>query len=112
MNELLSAFRHRAELPGLEPAGQLKPDALTLPGQATAEFFLLFSPGPKIEDVQFISGSEKLKSAGDALYDANFEVSFPPGSSARLVRRATLMCSSVVGCQAVLFTPDTVNSVK
>ena len=30
-----------------------------VPGSATAEFFLLFSPGPKVEKVEFISGSEK-----------------------------------------------------
>lgn len=83
-----------------------------VPGSATAEFFLLFSPGPKIEDAQFINGSEKLKSAGDALSEAKFRVTFPEGSSARLVRRAMLMCSSVSGCEAVLLTPDSVNSVK
>jgi tetratricopeptide (TPR) repeat protein len=83
-----------------------------VPGLATAEFFLLFSPGPKVEDVQFIRGSEKLKSAGDALSEAKFQVSFPEGSSARLVRRAILTCSKISGCQAVLFTPDLVNSVN
>jgi tetratricopeptide (TPR) repeat protein len=83
-----------------------------VPGSATAEFFLLFSPGPKVEDVAFVSGSEKLKSAGQALSEANFRVAFPEGSSARLVRRAILMCSSVTGCAAVLFTPDSVNSVE
>jgi tetratricopeptide (TPR) repeat protein len=84
-----------------------------VPGSATAEFFLLFSPGPKIEDVQFVSGSEELKSAGQiALSGANFQVAFPEHSSARLVRRAILMCSSESGCHAVLFTPDSVKSVK
>jgi tetratricopeptide (TPR) repeat protein/transglutaminase-like putative cysteine protease len=83
-----------------------------VPGSAAAEFFLLFSPGPKIDEVHFISGSEKLKSADQALSDANFQVAFPPGSSARLVRRAVLMCSSVTGCEAVLLTPDNVHSVK
>jgi tetratricopeptide (TPR) repeat protein len=83
-----------------------------VPGSATAEFFLLFSPGPKIEAVEFISGSEKLKSADEELSQAKFQVSSPEGSSARLVRRAILVCSSVTGCEAVVFTPDSVNSVK
>lgn len=83
-----------------------------VPGSATAEFFLLFSPGPRVEEVQFISGSEKLKSVNRALSDADFQVTFPPGSSARLVRRAVLVCSSVTGCEAVLLIPDTVHSVK
>ncbi|MGA8867919.1 MAG: tetratricopeptide repeat protein [Candidatus Sulfotelmatobacter sp.] len=94
--------------------GQLRSVKLKrlVPGSATAEFFLLFSPGPKVEDVQFISGSEKLKSADLELSDAHFQVAFPQGSSARLVRRAILMCSTVTGCEAVLLTPDSVNSVK
>jgi tetratricopeptide (TPR) repeat protein len=81
-------------------------------GSASADFFLLFGPGPKIEDVQFISGSEKLKSAGPALSEAKFQVAFPEGSSARVVRRAMLVCSTVTGCQAVLLTTDSVTSVK
>lgn len=83
-----------------------------VPGSATADFFLLFSPGPKVEDVKFIGGSEKLKSAAEALSEAKFQVAFPEGSSARLVRRAIVMCSDVSGCNAVLFTPETVVSVK
>jgi hypothetical protein len=83
-----------------------------VPGSATAEFFLLFSPGPKLEDVAFISGDEKLKSASDAIASAKFQVSFPGESSARLVRRAIVMCSPVSGCEAVLYTPSTVHSVN
>ena len=79
---------------------------------ATAEFFLLFTPGPKVEEVTFISGSEKLRSATDAVADANFHVQFPAQSSARLVRRAIVMCSPVSGCEAVLYTPGSVHSVN
>ena len=84
-----------------------------VPGTAEAEFFVLFGPGPKIEDLQFVSGNSKLRSAGKAaLAEAKFEAAFPEHSSARLVRRGILMCSDITGCQAVLFTPDGVNSVK
>ncbi|MGB6630752.1 MAG: DUF3857 domain-containing protein [Terriglobales bacterium] len=83
-----------------------------VPGTAEAEFFLIFGPGPKVEGLQFISGSNKIRSAGGALLDANFQVAFPQHSSARLVRRAILMCSEVSGCNLVLFTPESVNSVK
>jgi tetratricopeptide (TPR) repeat protein len=83
-----------------------------VPGSAQAEFFLLFGPGPKVEDLHFISGSDKIRSAGRGLADANFQVAFPEHSSARLVRRGVLMCSSDSGCQAVLFTPNSVKSVK
>ena len=83
-----------------------------VPGPATAEFFLLFGPGPKIEDAKFISGSEGLKSADRAISVAKFDVAFPVGSSAHLVRRAILTCSNETGCAAVLLTPDRVNSAK
>jgi tetratricopeptide (TPR) repeat protein len=82
-------------------------------GPAEAEFFLIFGPGPKVEGLQFVSGNNQLRSAGQtALSEANFQVAFPEHSSARLVRRGILMCSSESGCQAVLFTPDSVKSVK
>jgi tetratricopeptide (TPR) repeat protein len=82
-----------------------------VPGSARAEFFLLFSPGPKVEDVKFISGSEELQSIDQVLSDANFQVAFPEGSSSRLLRRAIVTCSSDTGCEAVLLTPDSVTSV-
>jgi tetratricopeptide (TPR) repeat protein len=107
--ELIRADPNGSELSELRTV-KLKKNLVA--GSATAEFFLLFSPGPKIEDVEFISGSEKLKSAEDALSEAKFQVAFPEGSSARLVRRAVLMCSGVSGCHAVLFTPDSVKSVE
>jgi tetratricopeptide (TPR) repeat protein len=83
-----------------------------VPGYATAEFFLVFSPGPKVEDVQFIKGSETLKDADDKILAAHFQVAFPEGSSARLVRRAILSCSPASGCEAVLLTPNSVNSER
>jgi hypothetical protein len=83
------------------------PGSVTL----TAEFFLLFSPD-KLEEASFISGSEKLREAEQSIEDADFQVRFPPQSSARLVRRAIVMCSAVSGCQAVLLTPGTVHSLK
>lgn len=83
-----------------------------VPGTASAEFFLLFGPGPKVEDLQFISGSPKLKDADDALSEAKFQVAFPQASGARLVRRAILSCSAVTGCEAVLLNPDSVNSLR
>ncbi len=84
-----------------------------VPGTAEADFFLLVVPGPRVEDLQFVSGSNALRSAGQAaLSKANFQVGFPEHSSARLVRRGILMCTTEARCEAVLFTPDTVKSVK
>jgi hypothetical protein len=78
----------------------------------TAEFFLLFDSSGKVEEASFISGSERLRSATGAFSDVNFQVAFPPGSSARLVRRVIVMCSKISGCQAVLYSPGSVHSVN
>jgi tetratricopeptide (TPR) repeat protein/transglutaminase-like putative cysteine protease len=83
-----------------------------VPGSASAEFFLVFGLGPEIEGVQFISGSEKLKSADQVLKETKFLVAFPAGSYARVVRRAMVVRSAVTGCEAVLLTPDSVTSVR
>lgn len=83
-----------------------------IPGSATAEFSLLFAPGPGITDVSFVSGSLKLREFSQALKLAKFDISFPPGSTAVLLRRAIVMCSSVSGCEAVLYPPNSVHSVK
>jgi tetratricopeptide (TPR) repeat protein len=82
------------------------------PGTATGEFFLLFSPGSKVPGVQFLSGAERLRSARDALSAAEFQIAFPQGSSAHVVRRALVSCSDASGCDAVLLTPNSVTSVK
>ena len=107
--DLLRGDSNGSELSGLRTVKVKR----LVQGPAEAEFFLIFGPGPKVEGLQFISGNNKLRSAGQtALSQANFQVAFPEHSSARLVRRGILMCSSESGCQAVLFTPDSVKSVK
>jgi len=83
-----------------------------VPGSAKAEYFLLIGPGAKVEDTLFITGDESMRGADAALSAAKFEMTFPSGSSAMLVRRAIVMCSPVSGCQAVLYTPSSVNSVR
>lgn len=78
----------------------------------TAEFFLLFSGSSKAKEAKFISGSENLRSVTYELSNLTFQLSFPPESSARVVRRGMLMCSKVSGCQFVLFTTGSVGSVN
>jgi hypothetical protein len=80
--------------------------------RGSAEFFLLFAPGPKVEDLKFISGSENQKSAIKVLKSAKFPVIFPPDSAARLLRRVTVMCAPVTGCQALLLNPEDVHSTQ
>lgn len=70
--------------------------------QASAEFFVLFAPGPKIEEVKFISGSEQLRSATKTLSQYKLKVAFPDDSSGRLVRRGMIACFPTTGCSFVL----------
>ncbi|HSZ20962.1 MAG TPA: DUF3857 domain-containing protein [Candidatus Acidoferrum sp.] len=81
-------------------------------GSANADFFLLFGPGAKLEDVKFIKGSDKLEGAGKFLRTAVIPISFPDGSKAHVVRRGILSCSSLTGCSLVLYTPDAVTRVN
>jgi tetratricopeptide (TPR) repeat protein/transglutaminase-like putative cysteine protease len=79
----------------------------------TAEFYLLFAPGPKVVDVKFISGSEELSDAGKTLAAAKFDVLFPEGGDVQIVRRGILDCEpELPGCVFVLIPPDSVHSVK
>jgi tetratricopeptide (TPR) repeat protein len=80
---------------------------------ATAEFFVLFAPESKIVDVKFISGSEELRTADKALRAAKFDVPFPEGSSAQIVRRGILDCEpELSGCLFVVIAPTSVDSAN
>ncbi len=82
------------------------------PKMAGAEFFLLFGPGAKLEDVKFVSGADELRGAGKFLQAAKILVSFPDESKAHVVRRGIVSCTTIVGCSLVLYTPGFVNSVN
>jgi len=87
-----------------------------VPGTASAEFFVLLSQNPgtsqaKVEDVKFISGSDELKSADQALRSAKLKVVFPDDGPTRLVRRGILGCYAVTGCSFVMLEPNDVHSV-
>lgn len=79
---------------------------------ATAEFFILFGPGARVEDTKFISGSESLKSASTILRSARFDLPFPDEGPTRLLRRGILACSQYSGCSIVLMNPSDVHSVN
>lgn len=79
---------------------------------ASAEFFVVISPGPKVEGVKFISGDESLRKAGDSLSTAKFDVPFPADRPAKLLRRGILMCHSISsGCEFVMYPPNSVFSI-
>jgi hypothetical protein len=80
---------------------------------ASAEFFLLFAPGPKVVDVKFISGSEELSDAGKKLAAVKFQISFPEDADVQIIRRGILDCEpELPGCVFVLIPPRSVHSVK
>jgi hypothetical protein len=78
---------------------------------ASGEFFVLFSPGPKIEEVKFISGSEELKNAGERLRSVKFPVEFPSPNPAHIARRGILVCNNGA-CSFTFYLPNDVHSVN
>lgn len=88
--------------------------------QATAEFFLTFAPATGhnsagreafVEDTRFVSGSDLLRSAGEALHKSHFKMTFPQDGSARLVRRGILACFPLSGCSVTLIPVNEVRQV-
>lgn len=80
--------------------------------EVNAEFFVLLGPDGKVDGVHFVSGSEKLNSAGKTLSSANFKPFFPVGSNARILRRGILACYKVTGCSFTELAPTLVHSVN
>jgi hypothetical protein len=70
----------------------------------SAEFAIVFAPG-KIESVEYVSGEESMESLTGKIKAAHYEVEFPAGSKARILRRAQLSCTPSAGCMAVLMPP-------
>jgi tetratricopeptide (TPR) repeat protein len=88
-----------------------------LPGTESAEFFvLLASDGKsktfKIEDVKFVSGSDKMRLQGKQLKTIAFNVPSPDDVPSRFVRRGILGCYQYSGCSFVLLDPATVHSLN
>lgn len=84
-----------------------------VPKFVTAEFFVLLAPGPKVEEVKFISGAEELRGATKALAVARFDVAFPDKHKTKILRRGILMCHpGTAGCEFVLIPPDSVQSLN
>jgi len=88
-----------------------------LPGTESAEFFvLLASEGKsktfKVDDVKFISGSEKMKLQGKQLKTIDFNVPAPDNVPTRFVRRGILGCYQYTGCSFVLLDQASVQSLN
>lgn len=80
--------------------------------RVSAEFFILFDGDSKRVDAQFVSGSEDLRPAGKLFESAKLNVTFPKGSSARILRRGILDCQSGAPfCMFALIPPEEVHSL-
>ena len=67
-------------------------------GTASAEFFVLLSPGGKVE-AKFISGNDSLKSSQKTLESTNFNLKFPDDRPTLVLRRG------IVGCYQYTVVP-------
>ncbi len=88
-----------------------------LPGTESAEFFVLLASDEKsktfkVEDVKFISGSDKMKLEGKQLKTIDFKVPAPGDVPTRFVWRGILGCYQYSGCSFVLLDPATVRSLN
>ena len=88
-----------------------------LPGTESAEFFvLLVSDGKsrtfRVEDLKFISGSDKMKLQGKRLRTINFDAPAPDGIPTHFVWRGILGCYQYTGCSFVLLDPASVSSLN
>jgi tetratricopeptide (TPR) repeat protein/transglutaminase-like putative cysteine protease len=88
-----------------------------LPGNDSAEFFVLFAGASKTattkaDEVKFVSGSEKLRSAEKVLRSINFKMPFPDDGPTHIVRRGILGCYTYTGCSFVLLKLRDVHSVN
>jgi tetratricopeptide (TPR) repeat protein/transglutaminase-like putative cysteine protease len=89
-------------MPG-EELGRIRTVNLgTVPNlQGSADFEAIFTADGK-QSVTFLSGSDALKKILPKLEHAKFQVEFPDGSHATLLRRITVVCSKYTPCTAVL----------
>jgi TonB family protein len=69
---------------------------------ASADFDVLLVGG-KIEKASFVGGSETLQHAGESLEKTSFEEPLPVNSTAHLLRKGILSCSSYTGCSFVFY---------
>ncbi len=69
----------------------------------SADFLVLFAPGPKLEGWKYVDGDPHFKTLGSALSRARFPVVFPDSAPAKILRRGALVCiGTTYGCDFTL----------
>ncbi len=86
-------------------------------GTESAEFFVLLASDGKskmfrVENVKFISGSDKMKLQEKQLKSIDFHVPVPSDAPTRFVWRGILGCYQYTGCSFVVLDPAGVRSVN
>jgi tetratricopeptide (TPR) repeat protein/transglutaminase-like putative cysteine protease len=67
---------------------------------------LLFGPGPKVEDIKFMSGSDRIRLLEGALRSARYPLVLPDSTPVKVLRRGVVTCGSDKGtCVVVLDDP-------
>lgn len=82
-----------------------------------AQFTVLLVPGPtrnaRVAAIKFIKGDEKLIPVGEGLKTARFDLTFPDGTSTKVIRRGTLFCDAATGeCSFIMIAPELVSDVN
>jgi tetratricopeptide (TPR) repeat protein/transglutaminase-like putative cysteine protease len=79
----------------------------------SAEFWVLFGPGGKVEDVKFITGDEDLRPFGKTVASLPFKIPLPDDTPTKLVRRGVMVCAGLnLGCDFTVFTVESVHSIN
>jgi tetratricopeptide (TPR) repeat protein len=95
------------------PAGKIVAE------NVSADFLISISPqgadasSTEVDDVRFVSGSEKLRPFAENLRRLDYGSMFPDSSPSKLVRRGTLSCAVASGdCIFKLISPEEVRAVN
>jgi tetratricopeptide (TPR) repeat protein len=82
------------------------PVHVSLDADNSAQFTIVLSKGPKVDEVRFLSGANELRNADGALTALKFDLDFPDDGPTRLVQLGTLNCSGLrKDCVLVLYSP-------
>jgi hypothetical protein len=65
----------------------------------------MFAPG-KVKSVTYVSGEKALQVLSEKINKAQYQVEWPVGSQAKILRRAELSCFPTSGCMAALLPQD------
>lgn len=80
--------------------------------KGSADFFLLFNNAGKVDETKFVSGADAMKGYAAALQAVDYGYTPPPGSQAKMLRRATVSCEdNQKDCSVVLLPMENVTAL-